>query len=90
MKYSVIMTAERRDDVYAGPLCQDHEPQWWVHAHGDKSDEVSQAPIIFDCKLFPAGTLITVEIPVCPLCECDVQMCDCGYDWKTWAEQTYG
>jgi hypothetical protein len=90
IKFAEIMRAERRVDVYGGDSCEEHIPRWWMYAEGDKDSDESREPLTLRPENFPAGTLVTVEIPVCPDCGTDAQMCDCGFDWKKWAEDIFG
>lgn len=89
MKYRQVVRAEQKPDVYGGDSCDQHEAQWDVYAEGDRDSETSKAPLTLDPKDFPAGTRITITVPVCPRCDCDAGLCRCTYDWKAWAENQY-
>lgn len=97
------MRAEMKPDVYAGPTCDQVEPRWWTYADGDKEGGYEHEPLALDAKLFPPGTVITVEEPVCPKCEEPREpnykdgkylpgfaaKCDCGFDWDNWVGEEY-
>lgn len=85
-----IMRAERKVDCYGGESCEEHIPLWWMFAEGDKDSDQSGEPLTLKPEHFPAGTRITVEVPACPDCECHPEHCQCGFDWKQWAEDRYG
>lgn len=93
IKHTQIMRAERTAYVYGGESDEEHEPRWAIHAEGDRDNVVDKEPLILRCEQFPAGTVVTVEVPVCPECGLDAELCeaneDCGFDWKQWAEDEY-
>lgn len=91
-KYTDIGHAERTVDCYGGDSCEEHIPQWRVYSEGDMGDSEDTAPLTLDPKSFPAGTKITIEVPVCPKCEKDAELCastGCDFDWRQWAEDRY-
>ncbi len=93
IQHTQIMRAERTAYVYGGESCEEHEPRWDIYAEGDRDNVVDKSPIILKCELFPPGTIVTVEVPVCPECGLDAELCrsneDCDFDWKQWAEDRY-
>lgn len=89
MKFVRGMRAELKVDCYGGESCEEHVPYWWMYADGDMDSDTSRGPIALDPKAFPPGTKVTVEIPVCPECDCHPENCQCGFDWKQWAEEQY-
>lgn len=83
MKYQDDSMATMAPDVYAGPSCDGIEPQ--------PRDTIALTP-----RLFPAGTRVVVQIPVCPNCGVPADFshdhesgetgnCQCGFDWREWA-----
>ena len=85
------MRAELKLDCYQGNNCDETEPYWRTYAEGDKEgmDSNFKESLELSPEAFPAGTKIIVSIPVCPECEMDCELCDCGFDWKGWAENKY-
>ena len=89
---------EMKPDVYGGKDFDEHIPMWNGYADGDKQDDTTRQPLVFDPKDYPPGTKIVVKEPVCPKCgevfeNCMVRGCgggnDCDFDWKEWAEDRY-
>ena len=93
--------AELRPDCYAGDSCEEIAPRWYAETEGDMSPEEGIQSLDFPAHLFPPGTKITVEVPVCPQCH-EMPMpypmpgskksdyirqcrCGCGFDWEAWA-----
>lgn len=68
IEYTTTMRAIRSADCYSGPTCDRIYPQWKISAAGDRSEEETDVPIRLLSQLFPAGTKVTVEVPVCPKC----------------------
>ena len=89
MESSEIMRAELKVDVYAGEKCDEHRKYWNAYATGDMQDEDFSEPIELALEQFPPGTKITITVPCCPDCEEIQETCDCGFDWKKWAEEQY-
>lgn len=97
------MRAEMKPDMYGGPEFDQMEPRWWTYAEGDKEGGFEHEPLTLDAKMFPPGTIISVEEPVCPKCEESrepnykdgeylpgfVPKCRCGFDWETWTGNEY-
>lgn len=83
------MWAEMKPDCYGGETCDQIEPRWECFALGDKDSEHSAADIILDPTRFPAGTQITISVPVCPECGEQVEICTCGFDWRAWVIEKY-
>ena len=93
MEYFTIMRAEQKPDVYGGKECDEHIPMWEAYAEGDMESEHSTEPLTLDPKSFPPGTRIIIEEPVCPECHCAASVCmevgECDFDWKEWADNLY-
>jgi len=91
MKYTTIATAEMKPDVYGGKNCEEHMPQWIGSFYDEEMDELGT--IELDPKSFPAGTKITIEVPECPECNMDADLCqemgECEFDWHKWADDEY-
>ena len=88
-QYREIMRATRKADCYSGPGCDEIRPLWNVYAEGDKQDDTINEALQLAPDTFPAGTRVTVEIPVCPNCDDDAECCSCGFDWKAWTLEQY-
>lgn len=94
MEYNVVATGEVKVDVYCGDSCQEHTPYIETQCEGDMASE-QMSDFSFDAKRWPAGTKILVQVPQCPKCEMDAEYqdehkkCECGFDWKVWAEEQY-
>lgn len=93
MQYEIIGRAEMKPDVYDGPGCDQHKPQWWAHFHGDMDSDHSPDLIQLDPKHFPPGTKVTITCPCCPNCglpaDHQTPVCGCGFDWREWASNEY-
>lgn len=91
-QFYVITTAEMAPDVYDGDKCDQVKPRWFVCTEGDQSGS-HEDDITFKSSDYPAGTKITVEIPQCPKCQQDAEMCkddkNCSFDWNEWTENKY-
>ena len=77
-------------DVYGGPSCDKHIPGWTVHFDDDMDSEKGLPCLELAAKHFPPGTRVIVETPVCPKCEIIQELCECGFDWKEWADCEFG
>lgn len=84
------MNAELIVDCYAGDSCEEHAKLWKMYAAGDMDEDKSSTPIVFDINRFPVGTKIYVEVPVCPSCDIDRELCNCEFNWRSWEEEVYG
>lgn len=66
-----------------------------MYCEGDMDSSGPMDEISFDKKRWPVGAKITVEVPCCPNCHLDAEFaddkgkCECGFDWKNWAEEQY-
>lgn len=84
-------------NVYAGDNCDQHEPYIEMYCEGDMESSGPMNEICFDKNRWPVGTKITFHVPCCPNPECDLDAefqdehgkCECGFDWKNWAEEKY-
>lgn len=97
------MTATMDPDMYDGPECDQMRPRWRCYADGDKDSVHQEEPLTLDAKLFPPGTRVTVEEPVCPSCDETrepnykdgkylpgfVAKCRCGFDWEAWVANEF-
>lgn len=97
------MWAEMKPDIYVGPNCDRHKPEWEVYADGDMdSDKLTMLKL--SARLFPPGTKIVISEPVCPNCGERREPknpgrgasapnyagpCRCGFDWDSWVEGEY-
>lgn len=84
-----IMWAEMKPDCYGGETCDQIVPMWECFALGDVDSDHSSDDIVLDPKLFPAGTKISVTVPLCPECSEQPDICDCGFDWESWTVEQY-
>lgn len=89
MRYHEIMRAEVKVDVYDGSTCDQHRKYWNAYGDGDKQDDNFGEDIKLTLEGFPPGTKISITVPCCPECGVQSDMCDCGFDWKKWAEEQY-
>lgn len=91
MKYRETMSAVQAPDVYDGPNCNRHRPQWVGSADG----EIGQT-LKLSARTFPPGTQVVVSEPCCPHCD-EVPSwyprkgwrCGCDFDWKAFAEDEF-
>lgn len=70
-------------DVYKEP----YKARWNTHFEGDKDNELSDACLILDPAQWPAGTIIQIHMPTCPVCHDTQENCesiDCTFDWNEW------
>ena len=88
-EYREIMRATRKANCYAGVGCDEIEPNWNVYAEGDKQDDTISEALQLAPNTFPAGTIVSISVPVCPECDMDVEVCCCGFDWKAWTLEQY-
>lgn len=102
-KLHETMRAEMKPDVYAGKTCDQVEPRWWCYADGDKDGDWEHEPLTLDARLFPPGTKISIEEPICPKCDetrspilptpkvgpTFAPKCRCGFDWDQWTLEQY-
>jgi hypothetical protein len=98
IKRRETMRAEMKPDLYAGLGCDEVAPRWWTYADGDKDGDFEHKPLALAAGLFPPGTTISIQEPVCPKCEETREpnykdgkylpgfkaKCRCGFDWDTW------
>ena len=87
MKYKRISTTTMHPDVYGGKECNEHIPRWMGQFDEEEIGEIET--IDFDAKLFPAGTKIYIEVPLCPKCGMEQELCECDFDWKEWVNYEY-
>jgi hypothetical protein len=97
------MRATMDPDMYGGKECDEMTPRWRCYAHGDKDSDHQQEPLTLDANMFPPGTIISVEEPVCPKCNETREpiykdgkylpgfapKCRCGFDWDEWTANEY-
>ncbi len=96
LEYRDQMWFEQKPNVYGGDNLDEHIPQWWGYAAGDKQDDMTHDHLVFRSEDFPPGTKIIVKEPLCPKCNEVYANCmvrgrdgDCNFDWKSWAEGQY-
>ncbi len=93
LNYKTIMWAEMKPDVYSGDNCDKiADPRFECFCDGDMSSEHIET-ITLAASSFPPGTKVLVELPCCPLCEQEVEMCEsddnCDFDWVEWCHNEY-
>ena len=97
LKYREVMWAEQAPDVYDGPNCDQHRPDWRTNEDGSgEVDTGGQDILELAASTFPAGTKVVISVPLCPTCGDSADLghhmggkCDCGFDWKAWANDEY-
>ena len=88
MDYREISRAEMSPDTYDGLDGGVRRPRWLVSARGERGD--AEVPAVrLQPDHFPPGTVVTVCVPLCPDCKAEADLCDCGFDWRLWAEERY-
>ncbi|WP_289992113.1 hypothetical protein [Photorhabdus laumondii] len=94
ISYKTTAWGEVKADVYSGEKCDEHKPFIEMFCDGDMESDTTNE-ITFDSKRWPVGTKIRIEVPCCPECNFDAEFqdesgkCECGFDWKNWAEGQY-
>ncbi|EMT5674089.1 hypothetical protein [Morganella morganii] len=92
--YKAASWGEVKADVYSGESCNEHRPFIEMLCDGDMESCIEDE-VTFRASRWPVGTKITVEVPCCPTCGLDAEYqdkagrCECGFDWKEWAENKY-
>ncbi|CDG88104.1 hypothetical protein [Xenorhabdus bovienii] len=92
--YKTASWGEVKADIYSGKNSDEHKPFIEISCDGDMESDTAEE-ITFDVKRWPVGTKITVEVPCCPTCGLDAEFqneegkCECGFDWRNWAEEQY-
>ncbi|HCG9741824.1 hypothetical protein CGJ08_01505 [Vibrio parahaemolyticus] len=94
--YRTAICGEVKSYVYGGKNCDEHENYIETSSDGDMNSE-QMDNFGFDSFRFPAGTKFIIQVPVCPNTECNLDAefqnkdgkCECGFDWKDWAEKKY-
>lgn len=92
LEFRQVIYWEQKPDVYAGEKCDEVRPRFWGYADGDMDggfdDKIELMP-----DRFPAGTKIIVQVPCCPDCDQDADMCksddSCDFDWDGWVQNEY-
>ncbi|WP_416778178.1 hypothetical protein ACNFJN_08285 [Xenorhabdus budapestensis] len=90
--YKIASWGEVKADVYS-EICDEHK-FIEISCDGDMESDTAEK-ITFDVKRWPVGTKITVSVPCCPTCGLDAEFqdsagkCECGFDWRDWAEEQY-
>lgn len=92
VSYKATMWAEMKPDLYAGKNCDEVRPTFECNTDGDMGSE-SIDILTLDATTFPPGTKITVQVPCCPDCGQEVEMCKedegCNFDWDEWRDNEY-
>ncbi|MCF6459093.1 hypothetical protein [Pseudoalteromonas sp. MMG024] len=95
MNYDVTAWGEVKADVYAGEPCGSKHEKFIEMSCQDDMESTTEKEINICSSRWPVGTKITIETPLCPSCETDAELqnedgkCECGFDWKIWAEEQY-
>ena len=96
LEYKAIAWIEMKPDVYSGDNLDEVKAQWSSYFDGDKDGESGMETFDLVASRYPAGTKITIEVPMCPEedCELDAEwakngICPCGFDWNEWVEGEY-
>lgn len=96
-RFQEIDRAEMAPDLYDGLDCDQVKPQWLADCEKGGTEEVGDDGILkVDCRLYPAGTVVRIEVPLCPDCDQPAgegedagSDCLCGFSWKLWVEDRY-
>lgn len=93
INYKTIIWAEMKPDLYDGEHCDKIKPRFEVFCDGDMSSEYTEE-LLLSAKSFPAGTKISVQLPCCPKCGMDTELCQtnddqCDFDWELWRDDMY-
>jgi len=87
-----IMWAEQKPDLYDGPDCNQIRHRFECFCEGDMESEFLDS-IDLNASTFPPGTKVIVQIPTCPKCGMDCEMCQaddlCDFDWDSWVADKY-
>ena len=91
--------AELAPDCYAGDDCDQIKHLWKTSCEGDMGDVGIEETLILSADIFPPGTRVRIEEPVCPDCERIPtpepneggwpSKCVCGFDWEAWTRNQY-
>jgi len=86
------MWVEMKPDVYAGDKCDEIAPRFECFCDGDMGSDYIDV-VNFKPSELPPGARILVEVPCCPKCYQDVEMCKaddgCDFDWDEWCYNEY-
>jgi len=64
------------------------KPNWHCYMSGDMSGEEGLEKLDLAATTFPTGTRVTIEFPLCPSCDQEEELCECGFDWgKHWGDE---
>ena len=95
---SSLAIATLEPDVYSGPNCDEHRPRW-IASYPKHGDEELSGDVVLDATLYPPGTQVIIQSPVCPKCHEIYENCNlepeikhlrtCDFDWKLWVEEQY-
>jgi len=93
VQYKEIIWLEMKPDVYAGDPCgSEMEPLFEAAADGDMGEEFLNSYNL-EAKNFPSGTKITIEVPCCPKCLQESDLCSaddsCDFNWQEWTLDMY-
>ena len=55
----------------------------------DEEIQAIEGNIEFDAKAFPPGTRVFIEVPLCPTCNMEPELCECDFDWKAWVNYEF-
>ncbi len=82
------MWAEMKPDLYDGVNCDKVRPRFEIFYDGDMSADYDNI-IEIKAKRLPPGAKITIEVPCCPHCQVESDLCECGFDWEEWRDIEY-
>lgn len=92
LNYKTIMWAEMKPDLYDGENCDNIRSRFEIFCDGDMSSDYVDI-IKLDASTFPPGTKVLVELPCCPECGMDVELCktyeSCDFNWEEWRDDCY-
>lgn len=93
--YEVDGQGTLKQDVYAGPNCDEKEPYWFYSGEMHGAENLGKRENLdFAPDAYPPGTKITVEVPYCPECSMPritgEDKCECEeWDWNAWDLQEF-
>lgn len=69
MDYYTAQTFRQEPDCYDGKNCDKQRPRWMTSYPKEGDEEHGETlELAMDARRFPPGTIVTIEIPVCPEC----------------------
>ena len=103
LEYCERQTFVMEPDCYAGESCDKLRPRWMTsYPKEGKEEDGETLKLEMPAAMFPPGTRVTIEVPVCPKCGDPADMngsdgkshknwprCDCGFSWTKWVKDTF-